>query len=105
MDERLQLRDHLVHELRQGEAAQVQRHLARLDAGDVEDVVDDGQQVVRVAVHALEVAPLVRRELARHALEQHARVAEDRVERRAELVRHVRQELRLGRRRLLDLEV
>src|SRR5204862_809026 len=70
-----------------------------------EDVVDDGEQMMRVAVDAVEVAPLLRRELAGHALEQHARIAEDRVERRAELVRHVREELRFRRRRLLDLEV
>ena len=39
-----------------------------------------------------------------HALEQHARVAEDRVERRPELVRHVREELRLRARGRLELE-
>ena len=39
-----------------------------------------------------------------HALQQHRRVAEHRVERRPELVRHVREELRLERRRLLELD-
>ena len=42
---------------------------------------------------------------AGHAVEQHVRVAEDRVERRPELVRHVREELRLQRRRLLERDV
>ena len=38
------------------------------------------------------------------ALEQHRGVAEHRVQRRPELVRHVREELRLERRRLLELD-
>ena len=45
------------------------------------------------------------RHRARHALQQHARVAQDRVERRAELVRHVGEELRLQGRGLLELDV
>ena len=47
---------------------------------------------------------LRRGERARDALQQHGRVAEDRVQRRPELVRHVREELRLQRRRLLELD-
>jgi hypothetical protein len=42
--------------------------------------------------------------VARHALQQHVRVAEDGIERRPELVRHVRQELRLEAGGLLELE-
>ena len=39
-----------------------------------------------------------------HALHQHRRIPEHRVERGPEFVRHVREELRLERRRLLELD-
>ena len=43
-------------------------------------------------------------QIAGDALQQHVRVAEDRVERRPELVRHVGEELRLQPRRLFELD-
>ena len=45
-----------------------------------------------------------RQQLAGDALQQHVRVAEDRVERRPELVRHVGEELRLQARGLFELD-
>ena len=49
--------------------------------------------------------PLRRRSRRPDPLQQHVRVAEDGVERRTELVRDIGQELRLERRRLLELDV
>ncbi len=64
--------------------AHVQQQLARRDAGHVEQVLDQPRLCVRVAVDALErVVHLVGRELP--AAEQ-VHPADDRVERRAELV-------------------
>ena len=86
------------------ERRQLQRHPARFDAGDVENLVDDRQQVAAVRLDASQL-PLDRLlDRSGDALQQHRRVAEHRVERRAELVRHVREELRLQRRRLLELD-
>ena len=70
-------------------------HLARLDLGEVEDVVDEREQVVARGEDVLEVLLLLRVDLAEQPLAQHLREADDRVQRRAQLVRHVRQELRL----------
>ena len=72
---------------------------------DVEDVVDERQQVARVRVDARQALALRRRSPPRDAMQQHVRVAEDRVERRPELVRDVGEELRLEGRRLLELDV
>jgi hypothetical protein len=45
-----------------------------------------------------------RKQIAGHALQQHVRIAQDRVERRPELVRHVGEELRFQTRRLLEFD-
>ena len=58
----------------------------------------------RVGVHPGEALRLLALERPQHALQEHARVAEDRVERRAELVGHVGEELRLERGGLLELD-
>ena len=84
---------------------ELQRHPPGLDAGDVEDLVDDRQQVAAVRVDARRAAACAGgSHRPGDALQQHVRVAEDRVERRPELVRHVREELRLQRRGLLELD-
>ena len=49
---------HLVDQLGDAERRHVQRHPARLDAGDVEDVVDERQQVPRVRVDARQALAL-----------------------------------------------
>src|SRR5207247_1975558 len=51
------------------------RHLAGLDAGNVEDVVDEREQVLGRRIDPAEALPLGRRHLAADALEQHVRVA------------------------------
>ena len=69
----------------------VQPDLARDDARDVEHVLDDLGQPVGVALEGLEAA---RRLVAgEHAAAQQPRVADDRVQRRAQLVRQHREEL------------
>ena len=103
--DRLELRDHLADHLAHVDRAEPDRHAAGLDARDVEALVDDRQQVLAVGVDAREVLVLRLRERAGDALAEHLRVPEDRVERRAELVRDVGQELRLCGGGLLDGEV
>ena len=70
--------------------------MAGLDAAEVEQLVHQAQQVAGRAQHLLHVAALVRSQrLLRVVLEQLAK-ADDGVHRRAQLVRHLREELRLG---------
>ena len=76
------------------EVEHLERELARLDLGEVEDVVDDGQQRVRAGLDRQREVALLDVELA---VEQQAAHADDAVHRRADLVGHVRQELALGR--------
>ena len=68
---------------------QIHLQMPRLDARQVEDVVDEPQQVLPVALDDLEVAPLIVRQRARHAVAQQLRQRQHRVERRADLVAHV----------------
>src|SRR5262249_5494734 len=96
---------------RQIEVSQLQLHPSRFDLGEVENVVDQGQEVLAGGVDVLQVLVLLLVELAEHTLAQNLREADDRVQRRTELVGHVGQELGLvlaGRFKLsalvLDLE-
>ncbi len=70
----------------------VEHQLASLDLGEVEDLVDDPQQVVGGFLDGVQVVQLTWRQLA--FLQQMGK-AEDAVERGADLVAHVGQELRL----------
>src|SRR5215471_6463496 len=90
---------------RQVEGAQLQLHLPRLDLGEIKDVVDERQEMAARGEHVVEVFLLLRIQLAEHPLQQYLREADDRVERRAQLVRHVGQELRLVSACGLDLPV
>ena len=77
------------------EALEVEVHLAGLDLGEVEHGVDQLQQVLARRVDLAEVVgELSGAEVGRLLLE-HLAVADDRVERRAQLVRHVGDELGL----------
>ena len=96
---------HFVEQLAEAERRRVERHPPGLDAGDVEDVVDQGEQVAGVGVDARQALALRVGDLAGDVVQQHVGVAHDGVERRPELVRHVGEELRLQRRGLLELEV
>ena len=73
----------------------VELHLAGLDLGQVEHVVEQGEQVPPGVADVPEVVLLALVEVAEHPLEQDLREADHRVERSAQLVRHAREELRL----------
>src|SRR3546814_2447831 len=70
---------------------------ACLDLGDVENVVDQGQQVLRALVDVGGIALVLRAAERAQQLALHDfREADDGVQRRAQLMAHVGQELRLG---------
>ena len=71
-------------------------HLASLDLRQVEDVVDQSQQVPAGAFDLLQVFDRRLVVLVGGVLLQNFAVADDRVERRAQLVRHVGEEARFG---------
>src|SRR5213593_2355298 len=75
------------------ERPELQLHPSRLDLGEVEDVVDQREQVAPGAQDDPHVLSLFLVQFAEHAVVQHFREADDRVEGRAELVRHVGEEL------------
>ena len=70
-------------------------HLAGLHLGQVEDVVDQREQVVGRGEDVVQVLVLLLVHLAEQLLLQHLGEADDRVQRRPELVAHVRQEVGL----------
>ncbi|GJE08233.1 hypothetical protein AOPFMNJM_3569 [Methylobacterium jeotgali] len=89
-----------------GEGGEVEGHrveveLPGLDLGDVEDVVDDRQQGVAGGADQLQPAPVLTGEV--RLVEEQARVADDAVERRADLVGHGGEEVGLGLARPLGL--
>jgi len=67
----------------------------RLYLGQTEDVVDEREQVVPGGMDVSQVLVLLLVDLAEHFLHQHLGEADDGVERRARLVRHVGEKLRL----------
>ena len=78
------------------EGVQVQRHLAGLDLGEIQDVVQQTQQRTRGALGLAGVIGLPHRQFSFLQQRQHA---QDGIHRRADLVAHVGQELtfRIGR--------
>ncbi|MNS39493.1 hypothetical protein D3C72_717770 [compost metagenome] len=92
---RLGGRDDGLQELAGLDRLGVDRGLAGFHLGQVEDVVDQREQVARVAQHDAQVVLGLLRQL--DALVEHHQlgVADDRVERRAQLVAHVGEELAL----------
>ena len=68
----------------------------RIDLRDIEHIVHQLQQMTRARLQPLEMRVLRRRGGAEHAHVEQLRVAEDRVERGAELVAHRREELRFS---------
>ncbi len=79
----------------QRERRDLELDLSRLDLRQVEDVVDEREQVVPGREDVLEILLLLLVDLAEHPFAQHLGEADDRVQRRAELVRHVGEELGL----------
>ena len=81
----------------------IERQLTGLDFGEVEHVIDQAEKVLAVGLQAIQhLAHLVRR-LAIDVIEDELGVAEDGIERGAQLVAHVGQELRLVLARDLEL--
>ena len=80
---------------RDGERRRHAPRLAGLDLGEVEQVVDQLGQVLGRLADEADLRLLLRGQLAVAARQQQPRQRQDRVQRRAELVAHVRQEPRL----------
>ena len=78
-------------------------HPSRLDLGQVEDVVDEREEVSRRLQDVAQVIRLLFVDLAEQPLGQHLGEADDRVQRRAQLVRHVGEEFALVPARRLEL--
>ncbi|MNS49993.1 hypothetical protein D3C72_826290 [compost metagenome] len=73
-----------------------QLHLAGLDLGEVEDVVDQGQEVPPGALDLLEIGDAARQAVVLGLFLEHLGVADDGVQGRAQLVAHVREKAALG---------
>ena len=73
----------------------IDRHLAGFDLREVEDLVDELQEIVARRVDRLRELHLLGGEVPVAVLRQHLREDEQAVERRPQLVRHVREELGL----------
>ena len=79
----------------EGEFADLDQYGPGFDLGHVEDVADQGQQVRAGGVDALGELDLLRRQVALGVVGEHLGQDQQAVQRGAELVRHVGQELRL----------
>ena len=90
---RLDRLGHVLDQRRQRERFEMKLHAPRLDLGEVENVVDQREQVPARAEHAIERLDVLLQRL--RVLPQHLGDADDGVERRAQLVAHVGEELRL----------
>ena len=84
-----------LHQLGERIVRQRQRELAGFDLRQIEHVVDQSEQMLAVGLHALEHCAHLFRRLAVDVVEDQLGVAENGVERRAQLVAHIGQELRL----------
>ena len=78
---------------------------AGFDLREIEQVIDQLQQVAAVAGHGREEVPLGLAERTQVLGEQHFAEADDAVQRRAQLVRHVRQKLALHLTGALELRI
>ena len=89
-------RDAVLEQLaRASTAPELELHPPGLDLRQVEDLVDELEQMAPRVADVADVLLLALVELAEHAVQQHVGEADHRVERRAQLVRHAGEELRL----------
>ena len=94
---RLNDADRFLDDAVEHEVLEVEHHASGLDPRHVENVVDDAEQVGAALVDVAAILLVLgRAELAEHARLHDLREADDGVERRAELVADIGQELRLG---------
>src|SRR5262249_42794935 len=77
--------------------------LTSLDLGEVEHVIDEPKQVLAIALQSLEHSQHLFRRLAVSAVRHQFGVAQDGIERRAQLVAHIGEKLRLVLARLFKL--
>ena len=80
---------------REIERRDVEVHSSRFDLREIEDVVDQGQQVLAGRQDVVQVLGLLLAHFTEHSLQQDIRESDDRVERRPQLVRHAGEKLRL----------
>ncbi len=73
----------------------IQRDRAGLDLGQIEHIVDQRQQVVACRMDRLRVFDLLGRQVARRVVAEQLREDQQAVQRRAQFMRHVREELGL----------
>ena len=95
----------LVDQRRELHRLRIELELAGLDLGQVEHLVDEAEQVSAGAVHALQRLQRLLRAEARRVGDHHLGQPDDGVERRAQLVAHAGDELRLVLARLCKLAV
>ncbi len=88
-------RGHVADQRRDRERLDLQFHLPGLDLGQVEDLVDQCEQVAAGAQDPLQRFDLFALAEVARILQQHLADADDRVQRRAQFVAHVGEELRL----------
>lgn len=81
---------------RKMEPRHVEFHPPRLDLGQIQDVVDERQQVFARGMDVLQVVVLFGVQFAEHPLQQNFGKAVDRIQRSAQFVTYVGEELALG---------
>src|ERR1700694_324127 len=103
--ERAQRANDLFGHLGAVEWQEVSFPLARLDLGQVQQVIDDRQQMAAARLHSLQLLFLLRVQRAGQLHQQGAGKADDRVQGGSQLVAHARQEAVLGLVCALQLEI
>jgi Sulfatase len=99
--DRLDGLDRILDHGRQRERFEMKLHAPRLDLGEVENIVDQNEEVAPCAENAVEGLGVLLQRLG--ILAHHLSDADDGVERRAQLVAHIGEELRLVLARFLKL--
>ena len=85
--------DHRFHQPGQGHLLENIVHVPGLDLGDIQDVIDQGKQIVTGAMDGVGEVHLLFREVSRLVVRQQPRQDHEAVQGRPQFVRHVGQEL------------
>ena len=93
--QRLDRAEHIVNDILDRILGNRKLELARLDLGKIKHVVDEAEQMAAVAFDPLEHGQRLLRRFAVDAVDDQFGIADDGVERGAQLVAHVGEELRL----------
>ncbi len=89
----------------EGDHAEFEIQLPGLNFGQIQDVVDQAEQILATAQDIVEILGLFGIQCTEHLFQEYLGKANDRVERRAEFVGHIGQELRLVAVGDLELEI